>query len=115
LALRVLALLSFALLPACRKCPPGPPAAGVALRDAKDKTPICNATVTFVDGSYQEVAKAVPLEPSCVYSAITNRPGNYRVTIVAPGHQSAETAISVARAEEGCRLQGSTVTVELQR
>lgn len=114
MALRVLLLL-FAVLPACRKCPPGPPAAGVVLRDAKDKTPICNATVTFEDGTFKEIARPVAVEPSCVYSAITNRPGNYRVKIAAPGHKSTETAISVARAEEGCRLQGSTVTVELER
>ncbi|MGZ5968622.1 MAG: hypothetical protein ACXWP4_13210, partial [Polyangiales bacterium] len=77
--------------------------------------PICDATVTFEDGSYKETAKSLPLDNSCIYSAITSRPGNYRVSITAPGHRATTTAISVARMEDGCRLQGSTVTLELER
>jgi hypothetical protein len=85
------------------------------VRDAKDKTPICDATVTFVDGDYRETAKSLPVENYCVYSAITNRPGNYRVTVGSPGHRETTIAISVTRAEDSCRLQGSTMTVELER
>lgn len=114
MALRVFLLFCVLFGAACKKCRPGPPAAGVVLRDAKTKAPICDATVTFEDGSYREVAKSVPLGNSCVFSAISARPGSYRVVVVAPGHAQTTTAIAVARDEDDrCHLRGATVTLEL--
>lgn len=67
----------------------GYPSISVDIRDEQG-APICDATVVARDGAFSEQLRAFESYPGkCTWSGVTERPGNYEVTVSKPGYETA--------------------------
>ncbi len=78
---------------------------------ASDQTPICDATVTAVDGTYTETLMPLP-GGDCAYVGAGERAGTYRIRAEKTGFMAAERAGVVVEDGE-CHVEGQNVELTL--
>lgn len=79
--------------------------------DAATQKPICDAAVRATDGAYSE-ALVMTGSDGCAYAGAWERPGTYRITVTAPGYDSAAIHGVVVTAGE-CHVEPQQREVEL--
>ncbi len=85
----------------------------VIVTDGEGGPALCNATVTVRDGAFSEVLTAFDDAPDCTYAGVHERPGIYRVTVMAGARSKTVDGVEVTQGE--CHVNGRTVTVALDR
>ena len=114
----IVAVALVACLAACDGAPPPVACAayataglGVAVIDADTNQPICDATVTATDGSYEERLIAV----SCTFTGAYERPGTYVIQASRDGFLPNEVAsVRVVMDTAECpHVQETRITVPL--
>lgn len=81
--------------------------------DSTSGDPICDATVTLVDGSYTETAREIsPDSGNCYYAGAFERAGTYDVNVSAPNKNDVTDA-NVVVSQGACHVLPQTVTIEM--
>ena len=87
----------------------------VTVSDGSTFQPVCDATVTAVDGEYTETLMPLPASSSsCAYVGAGERPGTYTVTASKSGYMNG-TQSNVKVVSDGCHVAGVAVTLTLAK
>ena len=84
----------------------------VTVKDDATGTPICDATVTAVDGAYTETLQVQAFGGDCTYAGAGERAGNYTITATKSGFMNA-TQNAVVTADR-CHVKGVEVPLRLK-
>lgn len=113
----LLVLMTFCLSGAVCYMPPGQACTGLfaygvnaTVTNAITGAPINNATLTLVEGSYQEVMQSFPTGD---YVGAGERAGTYDLTASAQGFQT-QTIDNIVVTADPCHVQGVHLDVKLQ-
>jgi hypothetical protein len=86
----------------------------VTVRDDATSAPICDATVTAVDGTHSEQLEKSPGGGTdCGYFGAGERAGNYTITAVKSGYMNATQSNVVVTADQ-CHVKGVAVTLRMK-
>ena len=93
----------------------GPTDAGVApglnVEVLDEQGPVCDATVTAVDGDYSDTFRKVGATTDCRYLGVFGRAGTYTITIMSGEKSKTVTDVIVER--DACNFTGRMLTVML--
>lgn len=87
----------------------------VTIRDDATNQPICDATVSAVDGAYSEQLVPQSIGTSdCTYAGAGERAGTYTLTAKKSGYQDTVQAGNVVNAD-ACHVRGITVALRMRK
>lgn len=95
------------------------PAITLSLEDGETKQPICDAVVIASDGAVTARLQPRPGNvalPACAYDGLSNRPGEYEISISHPRYERVELhSVEVHEGDHGCGIEPALLHVDLVR